>query len=84
MFLKALPEKAGISFVPVPTGVCSPFFSGLLGAGLHNPSSVYSSDFPMDRDVLFQCGGSVLQDFCRSSSTAGPLGTVPEMNGNVT
>lgn len=41
MVLKALPEKRVFSFVPVPTGACNPFLAGLLGAGLHNPSSVY-------------------------------------------
>lgn len=40
MFLKALPEKAGFSLVPVPTGVYSPSFSGLLRAGLQNPSRI--------------------------------------------
>lgn len=77
MFLKALPEKAGFSLVPVPS------FSGLLRAGLQNPSGVYSSDCPKDQDVLLYCGASMLQGFCHSSGTAGPLGTVPEMNGNV-
>lgn len=70
---QGLTGKGRLQFCACPYRSMKSFFSGFFRAGLHNPSSVCSSDFPMSQDVLFCCGGAVLQDFCHSLSTARPL-----------
>lgn len=53
---QGLTGKDRLQFSACPYRGIKSFFSGLLRAGLHNPSSVYSSDFPVDQDMLFYCG----------------------------